>query len=191
VPVAVTSNYILNAAIQLIGDDQAPLTGQWPTFDNSAAGQVGNAIYQDTVQACARKFGYDFSRNVAALALTPNAPPAGWTYEYAYPTNGIQVRQLIPQAIVDKNDPSPVNWTVGNATVNGTPTKVIWADLVNAQASFTNQPPEGLWDALFVEEVIRMLASGLAMGVAGRPESAQIAMESAGMFGQIGQTRDS
>lgn len=189
-PVAVTSNTIINAAIQLIGGNQAAVNGLWPNFDTSAAGRVGNAIYQDTVQACSRKFGYDFSRNVAALALTGNVAPAGWTYEYAYPTNGIQVRQIFPAVIPDKNDPAPENWTVGNMLVLGVPTKVIWADLANAQVSFTNQPTEGLWDALFIEEVIRMLASGLAMGIAGRPDTAQAAMESAGVFGQAAQSRD-
>lgn len=186
-----TSNTIVNRAINLIGGNQPAVTGEYPSFDSSAAGQAANALYQGVVDTAARKFGFDFSRNVAGLALTGNQAPAGWLYEYAYPTNGIQVRQLIPAVITDPNDPVPSNWVVGNTLVAGTPTKVIWSDLINAQVSFTNRPPEALWDALFTEEVVRLLASELAEAIEARPLTAQAALESAMGFGNIAQKRDS
>lgn len=187
---AVTSNDILNRAILLIGDNQESVSGQYPNFDQSAAGQAANELYGSVVQTVARRFGWDFSRNVAALTLTGNAAPLGWSYEYAYPTNGIQVNQLAPQAISDANDPLPQNWTTGYTTVAAVLTKVIWSNLQNAQAIITGQPPEALWDALFTEEVQRLLASELAMALEGKPDTSELALETSETFGQIGQTRE-
>jgi hypothetical protein len=189
-PVTVTSNYVLNAALNLIGGNQSAISGLWPNFDiTTAVGVAANSIYQECVQAVAREFGWDFARNVAALQLTGNAPPGGWSFEYAYPTSGIEVRELIPAVISDPNDPLPNDYTIGNNTVGGTPTKVIWANLANAQCSFTGQPPESLWDPLFVETVIRRLASGLAGANEGKPETQQAMLESSFTFSQIGQGR--
>lgn len=188
-----TSTTIVNRAINLIGGDQKPVTGQWPNFDDSAAGQAANILYQGAVQTAGRKHGFDFSRNQVTLALTANAAPMGYLFEYLYPTNGIQVRQLIPTADAgtDPNDPLPVNWTVGNATVAAAPTKVIWTDLDDALALITNQPPEALWDALFTEEVVRLLASELAQAIEGKPDTAQANLETSAAFGSAGESRDS
>lgn len=188
---ALTSTDVLNRAINLIGSDQPPVTGAYPNFDSSVAGRAGNALYQGAVQTAARQFGYDFSRTIAALVATGNPAPTGWAYEYSYPTNGIQVRQLIPQALPDPNDPGPINWAVGNRTVGGAPTKVIWTDEPNAQVEFTNMPPEGLWDALFAETVVRLLASELAMAIAGKPDTSQTDLDGFGAFGNAAMGRDS
>lgn len=186
-----TSNDIVNRAIALISDDQAPVQGQYPNFDSTPAGQACNQLYNGVIQTLLRKGDPDFARATVALGLTGNAAPVGWAFEYTYPANGIQIRQLLPTAIVDPNDPLPINWVVGNATVAGTPTKVIWTNQQTAKVTYTAQPPEGLWDSLFVEEAVRLLASELAMALAGRPDTAQNTFESAMGFGQIAQGRDS
>jgi hypothetical protein len=187
----VTPTDIVNRAIQIIGNNQPPVTGNLPTFDGSAAGISAGILYTPCVQTVAREWGYDFSRNMATLTASGNTAPFPWAHEYLYPTNGIQVRQLMPATLTDANDPLPVNWTVGNATVSAVLTKVIWSDLASAHVVFTNQPSENLWDAGFAEAVVRLLASELAMALAGKPDTARDTMEQAQMFGQMAHSRDS
>lgn len=185
----VTSNDVANQAIQLIGDNQPAVTGIAPTFDNSAAGQALQKLYAPAVATVARQWGWDLARATVALALTGNPAPAGWTHEYLYPPNGIELWQLVPAAIADPNNPLPVNWNVGNAVVSGSQVKVIWTNLANAQATYNNNPREDTWDPLFREAVVRLLASELAMAIAGRPDTAEALLQSGSAFETIGEAR--
>lgn len=187
----VTSTDIVNAAISQMGDNQPPVTGVAPNFDNSTAGKAAKSLYTRCVQTVARQFGWDFSRNTAALVPTGNPAPFPWADEYLYPTNGIQVRQIMPPSLVDPNDPLPLNWSVANVLVNGVPKKVVQCNQANALAVFTNQPPEDLWDPGFVEAVVRLLASEFAVALAGKPDTAQFLLESGAKFTSIAETRDS
>jgi hypothetical protein len=189
---AVTSQDVANQAIELLGDDQPFVTGQAPNFDNSAAGKALSKLYAPCVATVQRQFGWDASRNAVALTLSGNTPPMpGWLYEYVYPTNGIEVWQLTPTAaaITDPNNPLPVNWDVGNNQVGGIQTKVIWSNQASAQAIYNNNPTEAVWDALFREEVARLLASELAMALAGKPDTSQNLLETAGTFGSLAEGR--
>lgn len=184
---------IVNEALQLVGDNMAPVTGALPNFDSSAAGVAAKYLYTPTVQAVARRFGWDFSRNVATLELTGHTAPYPWAFEYAYPSSGIQIRQLMPQIppFIDVNNPLPVNMEIGNSIVNNVPTKVIWCDIENAVARITNQPNENLWDPLFRDAVMRLLGSSLGMALAGRPETARDLIESYMQVEALAETRDS
>lgn len=187
------STAVVNAAIQQIGDNQTPVTGTLATkFDNSAAGVAAAALYAQCVGAVGRQFGFDFSRNTVALAASGNVAPQPWSQEYIYPLTAIQIRQVMPVgAPVDPNNPLPVNWTVANTLVNGTPAKVIQCNLANAQAVITNVPPEPTWDPLFTEAVIRLLASELAMALEGRPETSHDMLEASAQFESVAERRDS
>ena len=188
-----TSTEIVNQAINLIGDDQPAVTGVAPTFDSSVAGKAAAQLYGLCVRAVGRQFGWDFARNAVTLTLTGNAAPLGYTYEYAYPVFAglvaIQIWQLAPTAFTDLNNPIPVNWTVGNAVVAGTQTKVIWSSLQNAVAIVNNNPSENLWDPLFQQAVVRLLASSMAMAIAGKPDVAQAMLESGSAFESLGESR--
>lgn len=187
---------IVNRAIELIGNNVGgngvkPISGNLPTFDGSATGIAAGILYPEAVQTVAREFGWDFSRNIVPLQLTGNQAPLGYTFEYAYPTNGIQVRQIVDPAQADPNDPLPIRWTVGNTGVNGILTKVIWCSVTNAKASFTNQPPEATWDPGFTAAVVRFLASGLAMALMGRPETQKDMAQASATVMSAAEARDS
>jgi hypothetical protein len=186
---SVTATTIVNQALQLLGDDTPPVTGVYPTFDSSVAGVAAANLYGPCVNTVARQFGWDFERNVAALSASGNQPPVGWNYEYLYPTNGIEVWQLMPPVINDTNDPLPQNWSVGNVMVSSVPTKVIWSNLTGAVAVFANQPGPNVWDPLFREAVVRLLASEMAVAVAGKPDTGRDLLESSSGFGQAGMGR--
>ena len=110
---------VVNAALQLVGgyDNKGPLSGTPPTFDGSTEGLAAGAIYYEVVQFIARQYGFDFARQVASLVLTNNATGQfGFAYEYLYPTNAVQLLNLVPVTFsgLDLNNPTPAQWVVGN-----------------------------------------------------------------------------
>lgn len=187
---APTSNDIANQALQLIGDNQPPVTGLAPTFDSSPAGLALAQLYAPAVATVAREWGWDFARNSVALAPSGNVAPLGWLFEYLYPANGIELWQLVPPpAATDANNPQPINWSVANNVVAGTQKKVIWTNVPGALAVYNNNPSEATWDPLFREAVVRLLASELAMAIAGRPDTAGMLLESGAAFESLGEGR--
>jgi len=187
----ITSNDIANQAIQLIGDNQPPVTGYAPTFDNSDAGLALQELYIPCVRTVGRQFGWDFLRLTSTLVLSGNIAPFPYQYEYLYPTNGIQVRQVMPRGLTDVNNPLPVQWAVGNSTVGGNNVKVIWTNQSNAQVVWSNMPAESTWDPLFQEAVVRHLASELAIAISSRLDTARDLLSTASAFEQLGEGRDS
>lgn len=187
---AATSQSVANEAIYLMGDNQPLVSAGAPGFDSSAAGIALAQLYTPCVQTVARQFGWDFARNTVALAPSGNAPlDPNWSLEYLYPGNGVEVWQLMPAALVDKNNPLPIRWTVGNTLVANAQTKVIWSNQAAALANYNNAPSEATWDSLFREAVVRQLAAELSTALAGKPDTAQLFNETAAAFEQIGETR--
>ena len=173
---------VVNEALALVGFDGAPVTGNAPSFDSSTSGKIASRIYVPAVQAVARQFEWDFSRQIASLSLSGNAAPFPWSYEYLYPALAVQLWQVTPPSLTDANDPKPVNFVVGNAQVASVSTKVIWSNLAAARAVFNGLPPVAVWDAGFRAAVVRLLASEFAMAGAGKPEVAQGTLEAFGQF---------
>jgi hypothetical protein len=191
---ALVSTDIVNQAIFLIGDDQPPVTGVAPTFDSSVAGKAAAQLYYLCVRAVGRQFGWDFARNQFPLVATANAPPLGYAYEYSYPVfAGLvapEIYQLVPPfPVADPNNPAPIDWTIGNTIVSGTQTKVIWSNLQNAAVICNSNPSESLWDPLFQQAVVRLLASAMAMAIAGKPDVAQGMLESGSAFENLAEAR--
>lgn len=193
-PVVLTSTDVANQAMQLMGDNEAQITGLYPNFNStnrSAAGIALNFLYGTVVQSILRQHAWDFARNEHPLVLSGNTPPSQWTYEYLYPQNAVQIWQLKPTTIIDLNNPIPQRWDRANTLVGGIQTSVIWTNLINAIAIYNNNPLESLWPADFTQAVVRLLASELATALAGRPDTASMMLESGSSFESIGETRDS
>ncbi len=187
----VTSQEVANQALLELGGNQPPVTGNAPTFDDSTCGKALRYLYTPCVQFVGRQFGWDFARSIVALTLSGNVAPFPYSLEYIYPVGGVQVWQLIPPTLADPNNPAPVNWTVGNALVAAVQTKVIWSDLVGARAAYNNAPNENTWDPGFREAVVRLLASELALAIAGKPDASQVLLQSAGAIEKTAEGRDS
>lgn len=186
----VTPTDIVNEAIQMIGDNQQPVTGNLPNFDTSAAGKAAAQLYVPTVQAVARMFEWDMARNTVTLTQSGNPPPFPWDYEYLYPANGIEVWQIIPDFVPDPNNPLPTNWAVANTLVGGVQTKVIQTDVDGAIAVYNNNPGPDVWDGMFKEAVVRLLASKMAMAVSSKPETAENLLVSFNAFMNAAKGRD-
>jgi hypothetical protein len=185
----VTATDIVNQAIQLMGDNQQLVTGNYPSFDNSPAGVAASQLYGPCVQTVMKNFTWDFGRNNAALVVTVNVAPFPWSQEYLYPSDGLTILQVRSNTLSDPNNPAPVEWTIGNVLVSSIPKKVIWTNLASAWAVYTNFPPPDVWDVGFREAVVRLLASELAMAIPGKPDVSEKTLESAGAFETAGEAR--
>jgi len=184
-----TSMAVANQAIQLLGDNQPLVSAGAPNFDSSPAGIALAQLYSPTVATVMRQFGWDLARNTQPLVLTGNTAPFPWTYEFTYPANCIEVLQVAPTSVSDQNDPLPVNWSIGNDVVSGTQSKVIFANIAAGNLIYNNGPQESVWDALFTEAVVRLLASKLAMAIAGKSDASAALLQSAGQFEQAAEAR--
>lgn len=109
-----TALAVINRALTEIAARQ-PITGTFPTFDNSAAGVAAGQLYQPAVETLLRQQDWEFARGVEPLIIVAGTPPLGWAYQYAYPPDCLRVRQIVP-AVFDPNDPQPVTWDVGATT---------------------------------------------------------------------------
>ena len=186
----VDSNQVANQAIQLLGDNEPAVTGQAPNFDSSTAGIALSKLYGPVVQTVGRQFAWDMARKTVALTPSGNTAPFPWSFEYLYPPNGIEVWQLQPGNLADVNNPLPINWNVANAIIAGQQQRVVWTNLSSAYATYNNNPNENTWDSLFREAVVRLLASELAMALAGKPDVQQSNIEIGGAFENLGEQRE-
>lgn len=182
---------IVNQAILYIGNNQnKPVTGSYPNFDTSTAGQAASVLYAPCVQTVMKQYGWDFGRTVAVLTASGNTAPFPWSQEYLYPSDGLEIRQLMPPSLTDPNNPAPIEWTIGNVLVTGVPTKVIWSNQATASVVYSNFPPPSVWDVGFREAVARLLASEMAMAISGKPDVSEKTMESAGAFESAAEARN-
>lgn len=173
-----------------MGGNQPAVTGEAPTFDDSTAGIALQSLYDPCVATVARQWEWDMARNTVTLTPSGNVPPPPWSREYLYPTNGIEVWQLLPPTIEDYNNPLPLNYVIGNAVVSGTQRRVIQCDIIGAKAVYNNNPTPDSWDAGFREAVVRLLSSELSIALAGKPQTSQLLLESGGQFLQSAKGRD-
>jgi hypothetical protein len=185
----VTSADIVNQALQMVGDNMPAVQGNSPTFDDSTAGQAAQRLYAPAVATVGRLFEWDMARRTVVLTLSGGAP-FPWDFQYLYPTNGLEVWQVMPGGLSDPNNPLPTTWVVANAVVSSAERKVIHTNVADAVAVYNNNPGPDVWDAGFREAVVRLLASEFAMAVAGRPETSQNLLQSFNAFVTAAKSRD-
>lgn len=187
----VTSNDIVNQALQMMGDNAPTVTGNAPGFDSSPAGKAAALLYGPAVAFVAREWEWDFARTTLALVPSGNVAPVPWAFEYLYPAGAVQVWQLRPAVVADANDPQPTTWVRANAIVAGAQAPVIQTNLAGAIAIYNNNPTPDVWDPGFREAVMRLLASEFATALAGRPDTASLLLQSSGSAADLARLRDS
>ena len=186
---ATTSTDIANEALVMAGWNKAAVTGVAPTFDNSTVGLILQRIYQPCVNAVLRVQPWDCARAVVSLTASGNTPPFGWSYEFLYPSNAVEVWQVGPPTGYSPNNPLPQLWDVGNSLISSVMTKVIWTNVSPVQAVFNNTPTEAIWDSLLRQAVVRSLAGELALALA-KPEMTAFLDNSAKESIVIGSGKD-
>lgn len=191
-PAGVTQLIVANRALVEIAR-AAPLTGGnvASNFDGSTNGIAAAIEYPGAVELLLRQQDFEFSRKVAALTLSGNVAPLGWTYEFLYPSDCMKIRQVVPATWL-LNDPQSTRWDVGTSVVSAAQTTVIWTNAANAVLTYTtSNVTETNWDPAFTEEFVRYLGSILALPVAGRPDFAEKQLAIAGRLGGANSDKDS
>lgn len=159
-------------------------------YDGSKFAKAALAIYGQTRDEILRGGDYDFAeRNINANLLksapaggyTPTRPwngvtdpPPPWLYEYTYPSDCLQVRNIKPIPIFVMNfDPQPHTWTIENDQYFSPAQKVILTNVPSAQLVYTAQVTDPTtWEADFIEEFSADLARRLASS---NPDMAKLA----------------
>lgn len=181
--------------------------------ESSEPARQCNLIYEDTRDEVLQMAYWDFAQRTATLALLKSAPgtpsnptstatqwstafPAPpWLYEYAYPTDAIQVRTIIQQ-ITNAYVGAPLTTAGGSVypyfigpgaffesatdLIDGTPTNVLLTNQYQAIARYTAKitNPQ-LFGAQFVEALVQALAAKLAMALTGKVSLANLKFQQA------------
>lgn len=206
---------ISNRALQQIG--QTKQIGN--LNEQSAEAKAVRMIYANTRQQMLRAAPWNFANKAAYLTVlkaapgTPENPSATtniwepetqprppWLYEYAYPSDCLDVRYIMPQ-IVSTGGPLPnvgfpsyyyqqpyiqpqaQRFSVIVDTIAGNQVRAILTNQQLAVAVYTvDVPNPQIWDALFQEAMVQALASQLVIPLSGdkslRVQAAQAAMTS-------------
>ena len=180
---------IVNRALELTAQN-VRVSGSDPTFDGTTAGNAAGILYRPAVEMLLRQIDPDFARTrVALLSASGMVQPDPWTYNYAYPSDCLRLRQIAPlSGQYDKFDPLPIRGEVAYDSGGG---KVILTNQAIAIAVYTTSlagvGAENFWDPLFAEAVARRLANPLAMALAGRPDFARQLLEESEQFAQAAE----
>jgi len=209
-----TDTDIVNRALQQVGQTKTIANLNEPSAEAKAA----RAIYASTREQMLRAAHWNFCSAAAYLTVlkaapgTPENPSAAsniwvpatqprppWMYEYAYPSDCLQVRYIMPQ-IVSTGGPLPgtgfpayyyqqpfiqpqaQRFLAALDTIDGKQTRVILSNQPLAVAVYTiDVPNPDLWDGLFQEAMVQGLATQLVMPLSGdkslRQLTAQAAMQ--------------
>lgn len=159
--------------------------------ENSALAQAASTLYTPTFEALGRSAPWGCLRAETTLTLlaaaqgTPeNAdgttlplPPVPWLYQYALPSNSLQIRSIVPSLnvtsggvpIFSVNTGAPT-WLPNNGQIpfatayatdsNNNPINVLLTNQSQAIAVFTvNQPNPQIWDSLLQAAFVASLAA--------------------------------
>ncbi|SDD95369.1 hypothetical protein SAMN05216337_1017143 [Bradyrhizobium brasilense] len=180
-PVSVsTPADLVNVALQRIG--YKGRVGN--LFEGSAAAKDALDIYAQTRDEILRKGDWGFAERNLAMELlksapaggytppnvwTPASPPLPWRFEYAYPSDCLDVRAIKGQSVfVMDFDPQPITFTVANDSALVPPRKVILCNVPDALLTYTGQVTDPTsWEPDFVEAFAAALGRRLAPALVG------------------------
>lgn len=148
--------------------------------DGSPEATYINLLYDPIRDFLLTEGDYDFS----LLSILPTPVAGGtlpWAYVYEYPVGSLRIRQLVPTSY-SALDPRPIEWNVdGRFVYTTSAVKVIL---------YTGPAGEDIWNAIFRQSFVRMLASALAFALENRIEASKVKLDEALGFAGVGKLRD-
>jgi hypothetical protein len=172
----------------------------------SEGSNEANAIarhYDNAVDAMLRACHWNFARKQVPLSLLQDGPnggtvPAPWLYEYAYPSDCVLLRQIMPMIQTQEIQPSigatsaagvvaygnAVRFITGtDLDINGNPIEVILTNQPQAIAIYTfRNSNTAMWDPLFVQGFAAYLGARVCMTLTGDKGTQQLALREAQQF---------
>lgn len=154
------------------------------------AGNLPEQVYANALYAPIRDFllaegDYDFSLVGTGAVAAAGIAFAPWTLAYSYPSDALRIRQLVP-ASYDALDPRSIEWNISGQ--GGT--KYIFTRETLGTVIYTKAVGEALWEPLFSEAFVRMLASALQYALKNSAEGSKLKLEEALSFAGVASMRD-
>jgi hypothetical protein len=195
---------IANMALDVIGTRSTiSALNEGSTESNAISRHWDNAV-----DAVLRAAHWDFARKQLALTVlqdgTQGQPvPTPWLYEYAYPSDCLLMRYLMPTIQV-----SPVSFasSVSPVTAYGPPPRfvlstdldttmnsvsVILTNQMQAQGVYTfRNTNTAMWDPLFVQAFTAYLGARVCIALTGDKNMQQIALRMAQQYSVDAQTKN-
>lgn len=161
-------------------------------YEGSDAARVALELYGQARDELLDAEDWSFNRHTAPMTLLKGPPPNGgynfanpwsnvypapdWLYEYAYPSDAVDLRAILPSPIggMPDLDPLPVEWRVDNdamPNVSGTPpvasgpeAKVIYCNVTNALAVYRSRVTDPtIFDPGFIAALVAVLGKRFAV----------------------------
>jgi hypothetical protein len=153
-------------------------------FEGSDQANAALNIFSQTRDEVLRKGNYGFSEKIAAAALSGNAAPAPWSFEYSYPSDCLRVRSMFNATyLADKNNPVRALYSIGDGAV-----KAIWTNIATPTLVYTARVTDpARWDALFIDALVAELALGLSLALAKTETAVKLEAETSKMVTPIAE----
>ncbi len=179
-------------------------------FEGSDLSRVALEVFGQARDELIASREWSFTRRTVALTLLKGPPPAGgynfaqpWSaiyprpgylYEYAYPSDALDIRAIYPAPYgnMPDSDPVPQVWSVDDdptpvlvgsppTSVSGPEAKVIYCNATNAMANYRAQVTNvTLWPPVFIAAFVASLGKKLAVAFGPNPQiDQQLAGEAA------------
>lgn len=191
--------------------------------DGSAEANAVSVLWASTFESLARSARWNCLTKQVTLSLlaaavgTPEnpgglnlpVPPTPWLYQYAYPSDCLDMRYIVPSLPVSTGDITPattinnsagawipqsgqIPYVVGtSSTSNNIPVLVILTNQDQAQAVYTvNQSNPAGWDSLFQQAMVASLAAYLVPALSLSLNLMQLSIQTAEKAITIARTAD-
>jgi hypothetical protein len=191
---------ICNLALDAIGFPQAIAS----IYEGTEAARVALREYAQARDELLRESDWPFARQAVTLTLLKTAPVGGygltpwsnaypplpWIYEYAYPSDCLDVRSVRPVPIIIPNyQVFPNIFVVASDTATGQ--KVLLTNLANATAVYTGQVTDMTqWEPLFVSALVDKLARKFAPALKAAGEALKLAVAEEGKSAAEAEAED-
>ncbi len=184
-------------------------------FEGSEAARTALELYSQCRDELIDSKDWSFARRIVVLTLLKGPPPAngynfaqpwsaiyptpGFLYEYAYPSDCLNLRSIIPPpGPMPDLDPIPALWRLDNdptpvvsgspPIASGPPQKVILCNVTNAIAVYRAQvtDPAQWGDPGFTEALVESLGKKFAVAFGQSPDQVRLSTGEAVMAAQAG-----
>ncbi|CAJ0778761.1 hypothetical protein LMG7141_00796 [Ralstonia condita] len=165
--------------------------------EGSAEANAINRHWDNAVASVLRAAHWNFARKQVALTLLQDGTnggtvPTPWLYEYAYPSDCLLMRYLMPLiqvqpvSVVGSASPvaaygPPVKFVIGtDVDLNGNPINVILTNQPQAVGVYTfRNTNTAMWDELFVQALASYLGSRVCIALTGDKAMMKMAFDMA------------
>jgi hypothetical protein len=189
---------IANMALDVIGTRSTIAS----LSEGSAEANAISRHWDNALDAVLRSVHWNFARKQIPLTSLKDGTqgqsvPTPWLYEYAYPSDCVLVRYIMPMIQISPVTPgtpagvspmaalgNPVKFIPGtDLDINGNPINVLLTDQPQAIGVYTfRNTNTAMWDALFVQEMAAFLGARICLALTGDKNTMKMALSMAQQY---------